>query len=623
MPSDVQPGLPAARQASDSGALAAEIVRLAQHSAAVQTYLQKSLEAVGRQFGAPYAALCARQRSGEIRVEAHHGPTDPGFWRGAVQAFLTESLSVGGARAKVLGGRAADLKIALLAVPLTGDGELRGGLALALPADAAEARAHLHRLEALAGTVGGAVDLVGHATTAAAASSGAQAGALARVAGVSTPTELAFMLTNTLRTKLACEQVVMGLVQRRRVRIAAISGLDDVHPRSPGVQQIRGAMEECLDAGAPIVCQNDDAWGAERLTQGYRIHQQWHGGAGGDGVGSIPLRVGEHIVAILSLRWRASEPMRRDQFDQISKLVEPYMPALGLVQRASRGLLHHTRDVVAGAVGSLLAPGKLGRKLVATLALVGLFWFCFGTRPYEVTVSARLVPAQQRHLAAPFEAILGAAYVKPGERVQAGDVLCQFDQRSLALTYTELQAQRALYEREYLRALADDKPVEAQLAEANRRLAETQLALCAERLDRATVRAPFDGLVVAGELEHMVGSVVPQGTPLLVIAPQGAWELELDAPQGVASELASGRSGRFASAARPENPQRFTLTRVQPGAQLREGRSVFVARAALGASPTWLRPGMEGLARIELGQRRVWWVTLHGVLDYLRLHYWL
>lgn len=623
MASDGQPGLQNARPVADSGMLAAEIVRLAVQSSAVQTYLQKALEAVARQLGAPYAALCARQRSGEIRVEAHNGPTDPGFWRGAVQAFLTEALSVGGARAKVLGARSADLKIALLAAPLAGDGELRGGLALALPADAIEARGHLHRLEALAGTIGGAVELVGRGAATTAAATGAQTGAIARVAGVNTPTELAFMLTNTLRTKLACEQVVMGLVHGRRVRIAAISGLDDVHHRSPGVQQIRGAMEECLDAGVPIVCQNDDAWGAERLTQGYRIHQQWHGGAGGDGVGSIPLHAGERVVAILSLRWRAAEPMRRDQFEQISKLVEPYMPALGLVQRASRGLLRHGRDAVVGAVGSLLAPGKLGRKLVATLAVLGLLWFCFGTRPYQVTLSARLVPAQQRHLAAPFEAILGSVNVKPGDRVQAGDVLCQFDQRALALTYTELQAQRALHEREYLRALADDKPVDAQLADANRRLAETQLALCAERLDRATVRAPFDGIVVAGDIEHMVGSVVPQGTPLLVVAPQGAWELELDAPQGVAGDIAAGRHGRFASAARPESPQRFTLTRVQPGAQLREGRSVFVARAALAGSPTWLRPGMEGLARIELGQRRVWWVTLHGALDYLRLHYWL
>ena len=56
---------------------------------------------------------------------------------------------------------------------------------------------------------------------------------------------------------------------------------------------------------------------------------------------------------------------------------------------------------------------------------------------------------------------------------------------------------------------------------------------------------------------------------------------------------------------------------------MRAGHNVYVAEAYITPDAEWMRPGMEGVARIEVGPRRVWWITLHKCIDYLRLNYWL
>ncbi len=528
-------------------------------------------------------------------------------------------------RARLLSARHAKLRIALLAAPLNdGVGTISGAIALVVRGGEEEARLYLQWLESLTTLTASTTLIVAaprdqrQATT-----NGASAQVLARASGVTSPVELAFAITNSLRNKLSCEQVALGLVARRRVRILSVSGMDDVPKRSPGIAQMRAAMEECLDCGTPIIAQNDSGWADEKLSSQHCLHQRWRQTAGGAAVASVPLYSGENCVAILSLRRRDDQPLRREHVDEIRKLTEPFAPALLLVKRANRGLLCHLGDSCSAIGGALFGRGRLGLKLVSVLVMLAAGWFCFGTMNYEITVPAAIVPAEERHLATPYDAVLATVSATVGDRVHAGQVLCEFDQRDMRLERERLLAEAAVLERELTRAQADDEPVEARLVEVQQRLVRTQLAVVERQLEQAVVRAPFDGVIITGDLRKQVGAVFARGTPLYEIAPLDHWTLEVAAPEASAGELHLGQAGRFASHARPESTHEFSLIRVAPGAEVRDGRNVYVAEAELDAAADWLRPGMEGVARISVGSRKVWWITLHQFVDYLRLHYWL
>jgi multidrug resistance efflux pump len=295
-----------------------------------------------------------------------------------------------------------------------------------------------------------------------------------------------------------------------------------------------------------------------------------------------------------------------------------------LAREANRGLFQHVKDSICGVARSLFAPGWYRRKVTAGIAALAVASFFFGSLPYRLTVPCVVTASKIRHVAAPADGILTHAHVVDGDRVRQGEVLCEFDQRDIEQELTKLNAELEVLEREEDRAMAADLPADVQLAQAKQQLLRAKIAIARRRGQRAVLRAPFDGVVVSGDLRKMVGGVVLRGEPLYQIAPLDQWRLELETPQSNINDLADGLSGVFLCYARPEEARAFSISRVLGTAQVRDGNNVFVAEADIRAvDDHWLRPGMEGVAKINVGQRRIWWLALHKIIDYARMGLWV
>ena len=57
-------------------------------------------------------------------------------------------------------------------------------------------------------------------------------------------------------------------------------------------------------------------------------------------------------------------------------------------------------------------------------------------------------------------------------------------------------------------------------------------------------------------------------------------------------------------------------------AEAREGANTFRVEAALDAPPQGLRPGMEGAAKLEVGEARLVWVWSRRMVDWARRTLW-
>lgn len=606
------------------------LAALASRGGSRSTYFADVLKCLASEFGSPYAALHARFAAEVVQEDCHTGPTDPKFWRSSVQRFLTESLGAIEGKTKLLKAKSGDTIMAFIFAPIVDErSNAVGGAALVVgPLRDTVIEPKVARLEGalrLASYLGGPARSGADATSSTPASgrtSVDSARQAARVANYTAPEELAFGITAEVRNKLSAEMAALGVVRGGYVRILSVSGQDEVHHRSPGVAAVRAAMEECLDRGEPIACQREDTWTETPLASAHRLHRQWQAVARGDAVISIPLRVGETIAAVLSIRRRADQPFAKAQVDDIRSRVEALIPALGLLQRANRGLIGHIRDSVRDGVAALLAPGHNARRVIAAAIVAGILWFCFGTIPYDLSVPAALTPAHTVLLAAPMAGELAAAHVIEGDWVQQGDLLAVFDVTDLQLERSELAAQLGVLEREQDRAAAQKSPVESQLALANQQLVKARLASVDRRIALAEVRAPIDGIIVQGDLRKRVGSLLSMGEHMLAVAPGDAWTVELDVAERKIDLVSDGMSGSFAAFARPGDVHRFRIDRVHPAAQIREQQNVFVAEAQIEASSPWMRPGMKGIARVHLGSTPVWWAALHRAIDTVRMYLW-
>ena len=71
--------------------------------------------------------------------------------------------------------------------------------------------------------------------------------------------------------------------------------------------------------------------------------------------------------------------------------------------------------------------------------------------------------------------------------------------------------------------------------------------------------------------------------------------------------------------------ERFALRirRVTPVNTAKDGRNLFRVEAALEAGAgVRLRPGMEGVGKIEIERRKLVWIWTHSLTDWIRLQIW-
>jgi multidrug efflux pump subunit AcrA (membrane-fusion protein) len=159
--------------------------------------------------------------------------------------------------------------------------------------------------------------------------------------------------------------------------------------------------------------------------------------------------------------------------------------------------------------------------------------------------------------------------------------------------------------------------VAARLAQA-----EAQLALLDEQLARTRLVAPFDGIVVAGDLSRALGSPVAKGDVLFEIAPLDGYRIILEVDERDVAQVAEGQAGELALTALPGEALPLVVERVTPVATAEDGRNYFRVEARLDAPSDGLRPGMEGVAKVEAGPRRLAWILGHDLADWLRLWTW-
>ena len=268
--------------------------------------------------------------------------------------------------------------------------------------------------------------------------------------------------------------------------------------------------------------------------------------------------------------------------------------------------------------------GRKGRARRVLLAMVGLtlVFLGLGRGDYRVSAPAVVEGAVQRAVVAPFDGYIEQAGVRAGQQVQKGDLLARLDDRDLQSERRSLVAEEAELSKQHRQAVAvldhgEAKVVEAQLAQTR-----AGLALVEDKLARTELRAPLDGLVISGDWSRSLGVPVSRGELLFEIAPLDDYRVAIQVSDREIVALAAGQPGELILTALPRRPVRLRISDVTTLAAEEPGEPTFRVEAEVADGPTALRPGMEGVAKVTVGERRRWWIWTHALTDWLRLQAW-
>jgi hypothetical protein len=432
--------------------------------------------------------------------------------------------------------------------------------------------------------------------------------------------EAAIALVNEVATYFDADRVSLGLQSDDRLKLRAMSRTAWFDGKSKLVQTIENAMDEAIDQQSCVLYPVQEGSAAGSIVA---AHRDLAAASGAITIMTIPLSAnnGEPVGALTLERDEQPAFSQADLpiGDLIGELLGPEFAARGELERWVTGRLVH---VAHDWRDKLLGPRRPGLKLTAAAVALLLLFLTLANGQFRVSARTVIEGQMQRAAVAPFDGYVASASARAGDVVREGQVLAELDDKEIRLELARWQAEKEQASRKYREALAERDAASSRIFSAQMRQAEAQLALAEYKLERTQLLAPLDSVVVSGDLSQLLGAPVERGKVLFELAPLGSYRMILQVDDRDIGYVSVGQTGELALAGVTDMTMPFTIKSVTSVSTPEEGRNYFRVEAQIEDSADRLRPGMEGVGKISIEERRLIWIWTRNFVNWVRLTFW-
>ncbi len=432
--------------------------------------------------------------------------------------------------------------------------------------------------------------------------------------------DAAIVAVNELATRLGCERVSIGFSAKNQVKVDAISHSAQFAGKMNLVGSIGEAMDESIDQSTTILyppaAGQDDA-----IQRCHGVLQNMHGSRS---ILTVPfLGVDNEGYGALTF-----ERISEKSFDNntvllceaVAALLGPTLKAkklndLPLYRKAALHLSERFR--------MLCGPGNSAMKLGFCCLAALLLFFAVASGDYRVSATSVLEGTVQRSVIAPFDGYLNEAPARAGDIVSKDQVLASLDTRDLLLKRLKSASQRKQLALEYNQSLAKNEIAESNIIREQMSQAESEVSLLDEQIARAKISVPFDGIIISGDWSQSIGAPIERGQTLFQIAPLDSYRVMLEVAEGDIDQVAVGQKGELVLNAMPGSPYAFTVEKITPVTTTREGSNFFLVEGSILQDSKKLRPGMQGYGKIHVARRKLIWIWMHDLIDWMRIRFWV
>jgi hypothetical protein len=427
----------------------------------------------------------------------------------------------------------------------------------------------------------------------------------------------ALAFCNGLATRHHCDRVSLGWVEHGYVRLKAISRTERFDRQMAAVKALEVAMEESMSQDEEVI------WpAAEGARQVSRDHETFAREQGSKQLCSLPLRLDHEVVGVLTCD-RESPAFAEVELRELRLACDQSVRRLSDLKHRDRWFGARWLAAAREGLAKFLGVERTWYKFLGIVVAVALLLVLVVRMNYRVEANFILHSDEVAFLSAPFEGFIDEVPVRVGDPVEPGQPLVSLAKDDLVLEEVAAQADLTRYTRETEKARAIRALADMRIAEALADQARARLELVRYRLQQADLKAPFQGVIVEGDLRERIGAPVRQGDLLMKVARTDALYLEAEVNERDIHEIRDQALGEMAFASQPKLKFPIRVVRIRAAAQPKEGENVFIVRCAIQQTPeAWWRPGMSGVTKIHVGQRSLLWILTHRTVDYLRLLLW-
>lgn len=433
--------------------------------------------------------------------------------------------------------------------------------------------------------------------------------------------ESAMALMNEIAIKLSLRRASLGLLEKGEIRVRAVSHSAHFKRHSETIQAIEDAMEEAFDQRRDLFYPSIPGQSAEGTVM-IGDHEQLAGRHGGGAVASFLLAGPGGPFGVLTLEFADASPPHEEDKALGEAFAKVLGPVLAHKRELDRWVAGKAKTRLGKALEKLLGPDHPSFKLKAVALAAAALFLAFADGEFRVPAKTVVEGLVQRSVVAPFQGYISQASVRAGDTVSAQQTLATLDDKDLRLEQIRWQTEREQALRKYHEAQAKHDRASASVLGAQVNQAEAQLGLIEEKLKRAVIAAPFDGIVVSGDWSQLLGAPVEQGKVLFEVTPLDAYRVILKVDERDIAYVKLGQPGQLVLSGLAGERLSFAVKKITSVTTAEEGINYFRVEAQLDAPAATVRPGMEGVGKILAGEHRLAWIWTRRLTDWLAIKLW-
>lgn len=413
---------------------------------------------------------------------------------------------------------------------------------------------------------------------------------------------------NSLANRIGCNSVAIGLYQKNRLQLVAISGVSKIDKGSDLSRNYMQALVESTTRKQPGL------YPAQNQTNNFLLqaHKQLAGFAQCEAVYTQPLICEDDTVigAIVMTGSRA-----KLQSSQVERFNNTAAPPIASAFRVVEKVKHSTLSQIKAYFKSKVSIAK---RLLALALMVGFGFLMFLPITYRVRCNGVTEPVSRRFAVAPFDGQITVGHSEAGDVVQAGQVLAEMDGQTIRWELSGVTAERAQSLRTREIKLYERNVPETILSELEYKRLVSEEEILLYKKDHLQIKSPIDGVVLSGSLERAEAASIETGQVLFEIGPIKPMRVEMAIPSNEIAQVKAGFPVKVWIDGQEDEPIQGEIMKIHPRSETRDAKNVFIAEIEFPNKDERLRPGMKGSVRIDCEERTLGWSLFHKPINYVR-----
>jgi hypothetical protein len=437
-------------------------------------------------------------------------------------------------------------------------------------------------------------------------------------------------LCNALAQRTGAVRVAMGWLKGVNIKVKALSHTENFDKRQELIQELQRVMEESADQDEPVYFNPDPQTGEPSTQNVTREAAAFSRSQAGNSVLAVPMRRQGELVGVLTMEWAPKVALPPGAVGAMTVAADVLAPQLYDRYQNDRWLITKAGISTRELAKKIVGPKYMISKLICTILLACVVSLFVYKPMYRVTAPFQFSTTEKRVISAPYDGFLGELGEIDGQRIRAGTqvtpetTLIMMDTREREQQRVEAMSQSLALAAQARQAQVEGKNAEAQIALERKNGIDARIRMLDLEIERSRIRSPIAGHILRSEADDRRGGQIRAGEPLFEVAVVDNLRVELAVNERDVALLKVGQTGYLATTSLPSEKYKFTVDRIVPQGQAKDGANVFTVYGKLEEAPkeSW-RPGMAGEARVEIEPKPLGYHWTKRLVDWVRLKLWI